>query len=163
MKFQKRLQTEAPRLLISEDYRIALIKYKILKKHIGAMCTANAEDRSHEQPAERDCSICLEQFHGASNMISTSCGHSFHPYCLIRSLSSGPCNCCPLCRRPAARLVPTGNDGECLRFTAMVHVNANAVQRCHEGTLRLIESELQHYQQRAATLLLWSMRRVSSS
>jgi SPX domain protein involved in polyphosphate accumulation len=39
----------------------------------------------------------------------------------------------------------------------MIHVNANAVQRCHEGTLRLIESELQHYQQRAATLQLWSV------
>jgi SPX domain protein involved in polyphosphate accumulation len=38
----------------------------------------------------------------------------------------------------------------------MIHVNANAVQRCHDNTLRLIESELQPYQQRAATLQLWS-------
>ncbi len=38
----------------------------------------------------------------------------------------------------------------------MVHVNANAVQRCHESALRLIESELKHYQQRATTLQLWS-------
>jgi SPX domain protein involved in polyphosphate accumulation len=38
----------------------------------------------------------------------------------------------------------------------MVHVNANAVQRCHEGTLKLIESELQHYQNLAAILQLWS-------
>jgi SPX domain protein involved in polyphosphate accumulation len=38
----------------------------------------------------------------------------------------------------------------------MVHVNANAVQRCHEGTLRLVESELQRYHQRAAALPLYS-------
>ena len=38
----------------------------------------------------------------------------------------------------------------------MVHVNANAVQRCHEGIFRLIESELERYQQLAATLQLWS-------
>ena len=37
----------------------------------------------------------------------------------------------------------------------MVHVNANAVQQCHEGTLRRIESETQRYQRLAATLQLW--------
>jgi hypothetical protein len=158
MKFQKRLQSEAPSLLISEDYRIALIKYKVLKKHIGAMCSTNVHDRSQWPQAECDCCICLEQFHSSSSMISTRCGHSFHAYCLIKSLSSGTCNCCPLCRHPAAGLLPTGNDGDCFRFLAMVHVNANAVQRCHQGTLRLIESELQHYQQRAAKLQMWPIR-----
>ena len=156
MKFQKRLQSEAPHLLISEEYRIALIKYKILKKYIRTMCATSVQDRQ-EPSLEGDCCICLEQFDRASHMISTSCGHCFHPNCLIKSVGTGPSHCCPLCRRSASELVPVGNDGDRLRFLAMVNVNANAVQRCHENSLRLIESELQHHQQQAAALQLWSM------
>jgi SPX domain protein involved in polyphosphate accumulation len=39
----------------------------------------------------------------------------------------------------------------------MIHVNANAVQRCHDSTLRLIESELQPYQHRATSMQEWSL------
>jgi hypothetical protein len=151
MKFQKRLLAEAPRVLICDEFRAALIKYKIFKKHIASMCTESIRERSSQQVGT-ECCICFEQFHVASAMISTSCGHQFHPYCLIKSLGIGACNSCPLCRRSAAGLVPSGYDGDCLRFLAMIQVNANAVQRCHENMLRLLDTELNSYQQYFARL-----------
>jgi SPX domain protein involved in polyphosphate accumulation len=45
-------------------------------------------------------------------------------------------------------LVPTGIDGDCLRFLAMVLLNTQAVERCHEGTLQYLETRLQQLSQR---------------
>ena len=42
-----------------------------------------------------ECSICLE----AINMVNvsiTTCGHTFHSYCMFKSIEKN--NCCPLCR-----------------------------------------------------------------
>jgi SPX domain protein involved in polyphosphate accumulation len=151
MKFQKKLQNEAPSVLICDEYRTALIKYKIFKKHIASMSTESIRERN-SQRVDSECCICLEQFRVASDMISTSCDHQFHPYCLIKSLGTGACNSCPLCRRSAAGLVPSGYDGDCLRFLAMIQVNVNAVQRCHENMLRLLDTELNSYQQHFVSL-----------
>jgi hypothetical protein len=150
MKFQKRLEAEAPRLFIRDEHSVALIKYKILKKHIKAMCTQTLQLR-RSQVVDSECCICFESFNFAINMISTNCGHNFHPYCLIKTLGTGHCTTCPLCRRPAAGLVASGYDGDCLRFMAMLLVNCNAVQHCHETSLRILEAELQSYQQTLAS------------
>ena len=150
MKFQKRLEAEAPRLFIRDEHCSALIKYKILKKHIKAMCNQTVQLR-RSQVVDNECCICFETFNFAINMISTNCGHNFHPYCLIKSLGTGHCTSCPLCRRPAAGLVSTGYDGDCLRFMAMVLVNSNAVQHCHETSLRILEADLQLYQHALAS------------
>jgi hypothetical protein len=149
MKFQKRLEAEAPEVLISDDHRRSLVKYKLLKKHISSMDTVSIQERNH-QPMDEDCCICTESFQFASRRITTSCGHSFHHYCLIASLGAGSCSSCPLCRAAAGVLVPSGPDGDCLRFMAMVHVNAKAVQRCHDATLLLLEARSADHHRAAA-------------
>ncbi len=146
MKFQKHLASEAPSVYLNEDFRTALIKYKILKKHISAMDIGQISSRLGQQ-VDGECSICFEPFQFAISVITTTCNHGFHPNCLIQALGTGPCTSCPLCRRTAAGLVPAGLDGDILRFLAMVHVNANAVQRCHESMMRLLESRLAGFQE----------------
>ena len=141
MKFQKYFESEAKTLSVDEDFRKALVRYKILKKHIAIMDTAAVHARN-AQPAEGECCICLEPFHFASHMITTRCAHSFHPTCLVRALGTGSCTSCPLCRRTAAGLVPAGAEGDCLRFLAMVHVNARALQHCHDAAMRAIHASL---------------------
>ncbi len=101
-------------------------------------------------PMNEECCICFEPFQFASRRITTSCGHSFHHYCLIAALGTGACSSCPLCRRAAGVLVPPGADGDCLRFMAMVHVNAKAVQRCHEATVLLLEARTADHHREAA-------------
>ena len=141
MKFQKILEAESQSLLSNEDFRKALVRYKILKKHIAAMNNETVHEHT-AQPAEGECSICLEPFHRASNVITTRCDHCFHPTCLVRALGTGPCSSCPLCRRTAAGLVPSGPDGDCLRFLAMVYVNTRAAHMCHDAAVRAIEGHL---------------------
>ena len=85
MKFQKYFESEAKTLSVDEDFRKALVRYKILKKHIAIMDTAAVHARN-AQPAEGECCICLEPFHFASHMITTRCAHSFHPTCLVRAV-----------------------------------------------------------------------------
>jgi hypothetical protein len=141
MKFQKVLASEASEITINEDFRTALIKYKILKKHISGIEKSQIKSRLAKE-IDGECSICLEPFNLSISAVTTTCGHRFHPYCLIKALGTGPCISCPLCRRKAAELVPNGLDGDIIRFFAMVRVNANAVQRCHESMLRFLEARL---------------------
>ena len=143
MKFQKRLACEAPNVLIREEWHTSLIKYKILKKHIGSI---DCSTRTDEHFVATECPICMESDSSMSRTITTKCGHCFHPYCLIRSLEVGPCNGCPLCRRQASELMPNGFDGDCLQFLAMVQINTRAVQSCHAKMMGWLESELARLQ-----------------
>ena len=127
MKFGKRLRAEATELQINEESRAALIRYKILKRHIRNMDLPTSRSRNL-QAVEGECCICFEPFQFASQQILTACQHAFHPGCLVHALGTGSCTSCPLCRRTAAGLVPSGVDGDCIRFLAMIRVNANAVQ-----------------------------------
>ena len=127
MKFQKRLQAEAPDLFVNDEFRAALIRYKIFKKHIRTMDLVSARSRNM-QAIDGECCICFEPFQFESQRVLTTCQHAFHPGCLVHALGTGSCASCPLCRRTAAGLVPSGIDGDCMRFLAMIRVNANAVQ-----------------------------------
>ena len=40
-------------------------------------------------------------------------------------------------------MVPTGPDGDCLRFLAMVHINVRAVQQCYDESIRTLEHQLE--------------------
>ena len=139
MKFQKQLAREA-RSLTNERFRQSLIRYKTLKKHIHQM-KINWKFDLHPV-LDEECSICFEPFSLACRVITTSCGHIFHPVCLIEALGTGSCTSCPLCRRSAAGLVPEGRDGDCLRFLAMLKINANAVESCHEDCMSAVEAHL---------------------
>jgi hypothetical protein len=151
MKFQKRLEEEAPALWVSESFRQSMVKYKILKKHIKAMNPETIHQRVCDR-VDGDCCICFEPFQVASRRITTACGHDFHPFCLIASLGTEACSSCPLCRRTAAGLVPSGLDGDLLRFMAMVRVNAKAVQSSFENALRYLEGAFDRHQTQAANL-----------
>ena len=156
MKFQKLLEREAPAVLINENFRSALIKYKALKKHISRMDTREIRERN-SQLAEGDCCICFETFQFLSDTITTTCRHNFHPVCLIDALGTGSCTTCPLCRRSAAGLVPDGVDGDCLRFLAMIKVNSNAVDRCHEETMTVLEHHLASNQTEVNAVDHWAL------
>ena len=43
------------------------------------------------------CSICLELFTESSEIMTTPCGHTFHSYCLERSIQAK--HNCPQCRK----------------------------------------------------------------
>ena len=50
-----------------------------------------------EEPARYTCAICLDELClGNTNMTTTSCGHTFHLSCLLKSLNTK--NLCPMCR-----------------------------------------------------------------
>lgn len=63
-------------------------------------CCENTNQHSSEvekllQPYT--CSVCLDELHlGNTNMTTTSCGHTFHLSCLLKSLAQK--NLCPMCR-----------------------------------------------------------------
>jgi len=65
-----------------------------------APCCENTNQDSSEvakllQPYT--CSVCLDELHlGNTNMTTTSCGHTFHLSCLLKSLVQK--NLCPMCR-----------------------------------------------------------------
>jgi hypothetical protein len=65
-----------------------------------APCCENTNQHSSEvakllQPYT--CSVCLDELHlGNTNMTTTSCGHTFHLSCLLKSLVQK--NLCPMCR-----------------------------------------------------------------
>ena len=149
MKFQKRLEAEGPSIFIDGESSCSAIKYKILKKHISNSTLSFDFHLAPRLPVDGECSICIEKFGDSSSLISTSCGHRFHPYCLIAALDSGFCASCPLCRRSAGELVPDGPDGDCLRFLAMTHVNARAVQRCHDRVMNSLEKDFTSLQNKA--------------
>jgi hypothetical protein len=65
MKFQKRLEEEAPALWVSESFRQSMVKYKILKKHIKAMNPETIHQRVCDR-VDGDCCICFEPFQLAS-------------------------------------------------------------------------------------------------
>ena len=161
MKFQKLLEREAPAFLINDEFRSALIKYKALKKHISRMDTSEIRERN-SQSADGECCICFESFHFLSDMITTTCSHRFHPVCLIDALGTGSCTTCPLCRRSAAGLVPDGVDGDCLRFLAMVKVNAHAVDRCHEEIMAALEHSLTASQAEVDSRPDWALPCIGS-
>jgi hypothetical protein len=66
----------------------------------AAPCCENTNQDSSEvakllQPYT--CSVCLDELHlGNTNMTTTSCGHTFHLSCLLKSLVQK--NLCPMCR-----------------------------------------------------------------
>lgn len=121
-------------------FESSMIRYKVLKQMIRKMDFATSHQRSKEaMPGE--CCICFEPFHHRSEAISTRCGHDFHPCCLIDAFSvEGSRGNCPLCRAPVAELVPPGFDGDVLRFLAMVRVNIDAADSCHERFVRHLRS-----------------------
>ena len=138
MKFAEYLDAAAPCLLIKSEWGAALIKYRILKQHIASMSSCCAV----ELPDDFECPICLFPFGARNQSVTTSCGHRFHPNCLIKTLISGLRTSCPLCPRKSFELVPAGDDGDCLRFLAMLYVNARAVHVCIEESLTTLEARL---------------------
>ena len=140
MKFEKYLQEQvAPEFLSDPKYlcfQSCMVRYKILKDMINEIDWATSHSRRNEAMAD-ECCICFEPFEFRSEAITTRCGHNFHPCCLIDAFSvQNSRGNCPLCRFPVAELVPTGLDGDVLRFLAMVRVNIDAADKCHEGFLR---------------------------
>jgi hypothetical protein len=71
-----------------------------LPSSAAAPCCENTNQDSSEvakllQPYT--CSVCLDELHlGNTNMTTTSCGHTFHLSCLLKSLVQK--NLCPMCR-----------------------------------------------------------------
>ena len=138
MRFQMLLARKIDEVQSFEaPFRCAVLRYKFLKKFLASLDAGTGKfirgplgadkHKSHEE----NCCICFEPFDAVfGSNVKTSCGHDFHLNCLVKSLSM--CSCCPLCRCPAAELVPGGVDGECIRFMAMMEVNINAVHHCHE-------------------------------
>lgn len=59
-----------------------------------------------------ECAICKNDMSGESNRCTTSCGHSFHFNCLVRSMNNS--NRCPICRTSLAANTRRGvdQDGE---------------------------------------------------
>uniref|UniRef100_A0A7S4PRK4 RING-type domain-containing protein n=1 Tax=Cryptomonas paramaecium TaxID=2898 RepID=A0A7S4PRK4_9CRYP len=149
MKFEKTLSAKASQgLFIDESFVDSVVRYKILKKFIKNTCEHYGNrccSPDIETSESAQCCICLDSIE-AHHGVTTSCSHHFHPACLITSLSTGTCDSCPLCRRPAKQLVPSGLDGETLRFLAMVLVNMNAVDACHTKFMGDLESRLHQYE-----------------
>lgn len=115
---------------------MSMVKYKLLKKHIKSM--GCKESVSHHADSVCECSICLETSH-KNRFIVTKCGHTFHPFCLIKSLEIGPSSSCPMCRRPAGDLVLSDFDGKSLQFLAMLQVNIRAMQFCHSQMIEWLK------------------------
>ena len=144
MKFGKHLE-EKVALEFSNDpkysaFRSSMVRYKILKKMLKSMDFATSKARRNEETSE-ECCICMEPFEFQSEAITTRCGHHFHPCCLIDAFSVSNCQGnCPLCRMPVAELIPAGLDGDILRFLAMVRVNINAADSCHEKFVSYLQS-----------------------
>ena len=147
MKFQELLESEAPRVGILGDGSIIMVKYGILKAYIAGLDTSGSGEQNSTTMIDGDCSICFEPFHSSPRSITTKCGHSFHPTCLIRSLGFGACSSCPLCRCKSMDLMPDGIDGDCLRFLAMVLVNTKAVEQSFHQALGSVEERYESLQQ----------------
>ena len=66
----------------------------------AASCCENTNQASSEDAKllqSYTCSVCLDELHlGNTNMTTTSCGHTFHLSCLLKSLVQK--NLCPMCR-----------------------------------------------------------------
>ena len=128
---------------MGDRVRLAVVQYRILRACVDAM----TENVQNEAAAEGDCCICLEPFQSSfqhcSRPITTNCGHTFHPVCLITSLGNDSNSSCPLCRCIARNLVPTGIHGDCLRFLAMVFINVKAVQCSFEQAIKQIEQNFE--------------------
>jgi hypothetical protein len=144
MKFGKYLQEQVvPGLAENPKYscfNASMVRYKALKKMLKSMDFAASQERKTEVMQE-ECSICFEPFEFRSEAITTRCGHHFHPCCLIDAFSVGNSRGnCPLCRTPVAELIPTGLDGDILRFLAMVRVNIDAADSCQERFVSYLRS-----------------------
>ena len=144
MKFGKHLQNQIlPEILADPKYKCfqaSMIRYQILKNMIRKIDFDTSDARGKEE-LSGECCICFETFEFRSDAISTRCGHFFHPCCLINAFSvEGSRGNCPLCRFPVAELVPKGFDGDVLRFLAMVRVNMDAADNCHERFVRHLRS-----------------------
>ena len=157
MKFQVLLSRKIDEVqLLDNPFRCAVLRYKNLKKiflSLDASTTKfrprpsdfnradSAELKSSEQE-ETCCSICFEPFNHVYGMnVTTSCRHEFHLNCLVKSLSLY--TCCPLCRCPAAELVPGGIDGESIRLMAMMEVSMNAVHHCHQSFVSSLQTRIE--------------------
>lgn len=67
------------------------------------------DTKEEEEGEEALCSICYEETNASTcPSVSLRCGHSFHPYCIVKWLQSGR-NDCPLCRDDPSLTVCLGS------------------------------------------------------
>jgi hypothetical protein len=144
MKFGKHLKEKVAAKFATDPkcstLNSSMVRYKVFKKVLKSMDFAALKARRNEETSE-ECCICFEPFEYRSDAIRTHCGHLFHPYCLIDAFSVSNCQGnCPLCRFPVSKMIPCGLDGDILRFLAMVRVNINAADACHEKFVSYLQS-----------------------
>ena len=143
MKFGKYLKEQVSPEIAADpkfsEFRAAMIPYKNLKQRIKAIDFAASRAQCRKQISD-ECSICFEPFGFRSDEISTRCGHHFHACCLVDAFGAeGSKGTCPLCRCPVSELVPSGFDGDLLRFLAMVRINLDSADKCYEQFLRHLQ------------------------
>ena len=146
-QLQRNLGTRAVENGINEDILRVKASFSIISQFVEGNHWRQTLPNSEKSKiicsvSQEFCSICFETCSDRSGTIITSCQHHFHAVCLVKSLASGSCNSCPLCRRPAETIVAENSDGDCLRFLAMLMMSLQAVEKCYQKfALGLIERQ----------------------
>jgi hypothetical protein len=141
MKFAHMIKGVAEEV-VDERMRHTLLRYKLFKKDVKriALHLGKTGRREKEEVCDGDCSVCLEPLGREVDVITTSCGHRFHPICVAEALIAGRDHSCPLCRTPLELALPEGVDGDILRFLAQLRMAAHEMTKCHAQVLSEISA-----------------------
>eukprot|EP00961_Rhodomonas_salina_P241332 3260647-Rhodomonas_salina.2 len=144
--FQKYVEEESPKFKDDPRFTKGLVRYKDLKTHIKNMengkygCSFKSLGKKY---IDDECAICLEELGHACDVITTTCNHKFHTFCLIQSLGDGICSSCPLCRNKVENIVPGGIEGASMKLVAKLRINIDQAQWCHKQVFDEIHKKAQ--------------------
>ena len=151
MKFRGEIEATKEKVA-DERMRSTLLGYKQLKKDVKSIAAQLRASGRHERLCEGDCAVCLDPLGREVDVVTTSCGHQFHPICVAEALIVGRDHSCPLCRRKVDLAMPGGVDGEILRFLARLRMSAHEMAACHSQVLSEISVHCARLPQRPAPL-----------
>jgi len=149
MKFGGNLKDIAEKVA-DQRMRRTMLRYKQLKKDVKSIAFQLHDSGRCERLCEGDCAVCLEPLGRDLDVVTTSCGHRFHPICVAEALIAGRDHSCPLCRTPLELAIPGGVDGDILGFLARLRMAAHEMTTCHAQVLNEISSRFEQLASKSA-------------